>query len=79
MEMADCEYLERCSRSIFARFQYEGIKDFWTNLFCRSQKQAQCARKSLIKAGEPVPDALLPSGKRWDPLDTVILPRPDGD
>ena len=64
---------------MFAKLQYEGIRDFWTDLFCKSQKQEQCARKTLIKAGKPVPDALLPSGKRWDPLETIIMPRRKGD
>lgn len=71
--MADCEYLEECP--IFERFQNEGVKRFWIDLYCKTEKQEQCARKPLIRAGKPVPDTLLPSGKRWSPLDTVILPR----
>jgi hypothetical protein len=75
----DCEYLEECSRTIFARFQYESLRDFWTNIFCTGQKQEQCVRKQLFKANEEAPDTLLPNGKHWDPLETIIMPRPTGD
>jgi len=77
--MADCEYWEECSRTLFARFQYESLQAFWANIFCSGPKQEQCARKLLLRAGEEAPGNLLPNGKNWDILETVIMPRPKGD
>ena len=69
--MADCEYLEACS--IFAQFKSEDIKDFWIQLYCKGPKQDNCARKPLMKAGQEVPETLLPNGTHLDSLDTLIL------
>jgi hypothetical protein len=59
--MADCEYLAACP--IFAHFRAEGIRNFWIQLYCKGQKQENCARKQLKAADQEVPRTLLPSGE----------------
>ena len=75
--MADCEYLETCA--LFARIRNETIKEYWISVCCKAPRQETCARKTLLKAGEEVPEGLLPDGSRADPLDTVRLPKIKGD
>jgi hypothetical protein len=65
-EAEGCEYLATCP--IFARFQNEGIKNFWIRLYCKGPKQEGCARKALKQAGEEVPMTLLPNGAHLDAL-----------
>jgi hypothetical protein len=79
MKPAGCEYWEECSRTIFANFQYKSLRAFWANIFCSGPKQEQCARKLLFKAGEEASDTLLPNGQNWDPIETIIMPRPTDD
>ena len=71
--MADCEYLEECA--LFEQVRNEDIRQFWIDVCCTAPRQETCARKTLMKAGQPVPETLLPNGTSVDPLDTVILPR----
>jgi hypothetical protein len=70
--MADCEYLDECA--LFERIRNRDIKRFWIDVCCTAPRQETCARKTLLEAGQPVPEALLPNGATVDPLDTVILP-----
>jgi hypothetical protein len=79
MKPAGCEFWEECSCTLFEKFQYESLRAFWANIFCSGLKQEQCARKLLLRAGEEAPDKLLPNGKNWDILETVIMPRPKVD
>jgi hypothetical protein len=73
--MADCEYLEECA--LFEQIRDEDIKRFWIDVCCTAPRQETCARKTLMKEGQPVPEMLLPNGASVDPLDTVILPPPE--
>ena len=79
VKAVSCEYWEECSRTLFERLQYDSLRSFWTNLFCSGPKREECARKLLFGEGKQVADTLLPNGKSTDPLETVILPKPEGD
>ena len=79
VKAAGCEYWEECSRTLFAKLQYDSLRAFWINIFCSGPKREQCARKLLLREGKQVSDTLLPNGKRTDPLETLIMPRPKGD
>jgi hypothetical protein len=71
--MADCEYLEECSKSVFSQLLSKSAQEFWIRTCCRTVKQEDCARKALKKANEPVSKTLLPNGKYLDILDTIII------
>jgi hypothetical protein len=71
--MADCEYLEECSKFVFSQLLSQSAKEFWIRTCCRTRKQEDCVRKVLKKEGEPVPKTLLPNGKYLDILDTIIM------
>jgi hypothetical protein len=79
VKAVDCEYWEECSRTLFVKLGYDSLRAFWTNIFCSGPKQDLCVRKLLLREGKQVPDTLLPNGKSTDPLETVIIPGPEGD
>lgn len=64
--MAECEFLEKCP--IFAKFELEGLKNFWIAFYCKGDKQVECERKRLRKANKEVPITLLPNGTHLDSL-----------
>ena len=73
VEMADCEYLEECSKSVFSQLLSHNAKEFWIRTCCKTPKQEDCVRKTRKKAGEPAPKNLLPNGKYLDILDTIVM------
>ena len=57
--MSDCEFMGNCP--IFAKFQTEGLKNYWVNNFCRHGSE-NCQRKKFRLNGQEVPSTLLPNG-----------------
>jgi hypothetical protein len=61
MSMSDCPYLATCP--IFARFKNEGAAGVWVEVYCRGNRQTECARLAFRQRGETPPESLLPSGE----------------
>ena len=64
--MEDCDFLDTCP--IFAKFKIEDLKNYWISMYCKGNKQEECARKILRKQGEEVPKSMLPNGQHLQAL-----------
>jgi hypothetical protein len=69
----DCEHMDKCP--IYMRYELQGTQNYWIRLYCKGPKQEECAAIPRLVAGQKVPDTLMPNGRRFDPLDTFIMPR----
>lgn len=65
-KVTECEFTAMCP--LFAKFELEGLSNFWIAFYCKGDRKEECERRKLRKAGKEVPITLLPNGTHLECL-----------